>query len=79
MRSSKISTIRRGARMRFGRGGFPTVGDAVPYARNSKMLGNRINGDRPDADDGSDYLGNRFAQTTGRAEDERLGKVKRPI
>jgi hypothetical protein len=50
MRSSKISTIRRGARMRFGRGGFPTVGDAVPYARNSKMLGNRINGDRPMTD-----------------------------
>ena len=58
---------------------FPTVGDAEPYAHNPKALGNKVYGgrmgNRPGTDDGSDYLGRGFAQTTGRDEYERLGKM----
>jgi putative chitinase len=58
---------------------FPSVGDAVPYAHNPKALGNKVYGGRmgnhPGTDDGSDYLGRGFAQTTGRDEYERLGKL----
>jgi putative chitinase len=58
---------------------FPTVADAEPYAHNPKALGNKVYGgrmgNRPGTDDGYDYLGKGFAQTTGRDEYERLGKM----
>jgi putative chitinase len=60
-------------------GRFPTVGDAEPYAHNPKALGDKVYGgrmgNRPGTDDGSDYLGRGFAQTTGRDEYDRLGKL----
>jgi putative chitinase len=58
---------------------FPTVADAEPYAHNPTALGNKVYGgrmgNRPGTNDGSDYLGKGFAQTTGRDEYERLGKM----
>jgi putative chitinase len=58
---------------------FPTAASALPYAHNPKALGNKVYGgrmgNRPGTDDGSDFLGRGFAQTTGRDEYDRLGKV----
>src|SRR5436190_1327670 len=58
---------------------FPTLADAEPYAHNPKALGNKVYGgrmgNRPGTNDGYDYLGKGFAQTTGRDEYERLGKM----
>jgi putative chitinase len=58
---------------------FPTLASAAPYAHNPKALGNHVYGgrmgNRPGTDDGSDYLGRGFAQTTGRDEYARLGKM----
>jgi putative chitinase len=60
-------------------GRFPTIASAVPYAHNPKALGNHVYGgrmgNRPGTDDGSVYLGRGFAQTTGRDEYQRLGKM----
>jgi putative chitinase len=58
---------------------FPTAASAQPCAHNPKALGNKVYGgrmgNRPNTDDGSDYLGRGFAQTTGRDEYQRLGKM----
>jgi putative chitinase len=58
---------------------FPSAASAEPYAHNPKALGNKVYGgrmgNRPGTDDGYDYLGKGFAQTTGRDEYARLGKM----
>lgn len=58
---------------------FPTPARAEPYAHNPKALGDKVYGgrmgNRPGTDDGFHYLGRGFAQTTGRDEYERLGRM----
>jgi putative chitinase len=58
---------------------FPTLGAAEPCAHNPKALANRVyNGrmsNRSGSDDGYNFRGQGFAQTTGRDEYERLGKL----
>lgn len=58
---------------------FANVADAEPYAHNPKALGNKVYGNRmgnrPGTNDGSDFLGRGFSQTTGRDEYDRLGKM----
>jgi putative chitinase len=58
---------------------FPTLGSAEPYAHNPKALADKVYngrmGNRPGTDDGYNFRGLGFSQTTGRDEYERLGKL----
>jgi putative chitinase len=58
---------------------FPSVASAEPCAHNPKALADRVYngrmGNRPGSDDGYNFRGQGFAQTTGRDEYERLGKL----
>jgi putative chitinase len=58
---------------------FPTPGSAEPYAHNPRALADKVYngrmGNRPGTDDGFNFRGQGFSQTTGRDEYERLGKL----
>jgi putative chitinase len=58
---------------------FPTLVAAEPYARNPKALADKVYngrmGNRPGTDDGYNFRGQGFSQTTGRDEYQRLGKL----
>jgi putative chitinase len=58
---------------------FPTLASAEPCAHNPKALADKVYngrmGNRPGSDDGYDFRGQGFAQTTGRDEYQRLGKL----
>lgn len=58
---------------------FPTIASAQPFAHDPKALGNKVYngrmGNRPGTNDGSDFLGRGFAQTTGREEYGNLAKL----
>jgi putative chitinase len=60
---------------------FPTLVAAEPYARNPRALADKVyNGridNRPGTDDGYNFRGQGFSQTTGRDEYQRLGKLTR--
>jgi putative chitinase len=58
---------------------FPTLSAAEPYAHNPRALADKVYngrmGNRPGSDDGYNFRGQGFSQTTGRDEYERLGKL----
>jgi putative chitinase len=58
---------------------FPTIGAAAPYAHDPRALADKVYngrmGNRPGTDDGFNFRGQGFSQTTGRDEYERLGKL----
>src|SRR5437868_11416546 len=58
---------------------FRTAASAEPYAHNPRALGNKVYGgrmgNRPGTNDGYNFLGKGFAQTTGRDEYDRLGQM----
>jgi putative chitinase len=58
---------------------FPTLVAAEPYARNPRALADKVYngrmGNRPGTDDGYNFRGQGFSQTTGRDEYQRLGKL----
>jgi putative chitinase len=60
-------------------GRFPTVESAAPYAHNPRALADKTYngrmGNRVGSTDGYDFRGRGFAQTTGRDEYARLGKM----
>jgi putative chitinase len=58
---------------------FPSAAAAEPYAHNPQALADKVYGgrmgNRSGTNDGFRYLGRGFAQTTGRDEYERLGRM----
>jgi putative chitinase len=58
---------------------FPTLASAEPYAHNPRALADKVYngrmGNRPGTDDGYNFRGRGFSQTTGRDEYARLGKL----
>jgi putative chitinase len=56
---------------------FPSAAAAAPYAHNPRALADKVYngrmGNRPGTDDGYNFRGRGFSQTTGRDEYERLG------
>ncbi len=58
---------------------FPTLSSAAPYAHNPKALADKVYNGRMGnclgSDDGYNFRGQGFSQTTGRDEYERLGKL----
>jgi putative chitinase len=58
---------------------FPSVASAAPCAHNPRVLADKVYngrmGNRPGSDDGYNFRGQGFSQTTGRDEYERLGKL----
>jgi putative chitinase len=58
---------------------FPTFASAEPYAHNPRALADKVYngrmGNRPGTDDGYNFRGQGFSQTTGRDEYARLGKL----